>query len=279
MRFIPAVLCAMSLAASAVAQQVPHPTSPARTTQPTADSSMPPAYVKTVARMAYVWGWPMVNQHNRRATITQAPRPGLLGGILPAAPRGQIAMLHDYIVPEETFVTCPNQDVVYGLGFFSLDVEPVIVQVPDFGDRFWVYAIYDARTDQFAELGKPYKTKPGFYMLVGPKWKGEKPAGVQAVIRSPTELANAIPRVFMNDTPEDRKAVQPLINQIVVYPLKQFDGKPKTIEWSKLAPLPAPPSSGTGETKWVVPEKFFDQLGSVLDNVPPLPGEEALYSQ
>jgi hypothetical protein len=28
----------------------------------------------------------------------------------------------------------------------------------------------------------------------------------------------------------------------------------------------------------VVPEKFFDQLGSVLDNVPPLPGEESLYS-
>jgi hypothetical protein len=26
-------------------------------------------------------------------------------------------MLVDYIAPEESFVTCPNQDVVYGLGF------------------------------------------------------------------------------------------------------------------------------------------------------------------
>ena len=51
--------------------------------------------------------------------------------------------------------------------------------MPDFGDRFWVYAMYDARTDQFGELGKPYGTKPGFYLLVGPKWKGEKPAGIK----------------------------------------------------------------------------------------------------
>ena len=28
-----------------------------------------------------------------------------------------------------------------------------------------------------------------------------------------------------------------------------------------------------------MPEKFFDQLGEVLDTVPPLPGEEALYGQ
>src|SRR5215472_11472721 len=78
---------------------------------------------------------------NRRAAVTQAPRPGRLNGVLPVAPRGQIAMLSDYIDPGQTFVTCPNQDVAYGLGFFSLDEEPVVLQVPDFGDRFWVYAL------------------------------------------------------------------------------------------------------------------------------------------
>ena len=120
----------------------------------------------------------MVNMLNRRARITQAPEPGLLGGILPVAPQGRIGMLHDYIDPAETFVTCPNQDVVYGLGFFDLDTQPVVVQVPDFGDRFWVYALYDQRTDQFGELGKPYGTKPGFYLLVGPDWDGDVPDGI-----------------------------------------------------------------------------------------------------
>jgi hypothetical protein len=41
------------------------------------------------------------------------------------------------------------------------------LQVPDFGDRFWVYALYDARTDQLSNIGKQYGTKPGFYMVVG----------------------------------------------------------------------------------------------------------------
>ena len=79
---------------------------------------MHPEYAKTIGRMAYVWGWPMVNQMNRRASITQAPEPGRLNGVLPVAPRGQIGMLNDYIDPGQNFVTCPNQDVVYGLGFF-----------------------------------------------------------------------------------------------------------------------------------------------------------------
>lgn len=242
---------------------------------------MPHAYVKMVARSAYVWGWPMVNMLNRRAVITKAPYPGLFNGVLPAAPRGQIAMLHDYIQPSETFVTCPNQDVVYGLGFFSLDEEPVIIQVPDFGDRFWVYALYDARTDQVGEIGKPYNSKPGFYLFVGPNWKGEKPKNVEAVIRSSTTLANAIPRVFMDDTPEDREAIQEVINHIVVYPLSQFDGKMKAIAWKSAPTIQSPQSnsSSDGETKWVIPEKFFDEFSEVLDTVPPLPGEESLYAQ
>ena len=253
-------------------------------TLPPAGLLMHPAYAQVIARMAYVWGWPMVNMLNRNARITKAPHPGLLAGILPAAPRGQVGMLHDYIDPAETFVTCPNQDVVYGLGFFSLDEEPVVAQVPDFGSRFWVYALYDARTNQFGHLGKPYQSRHGFYLLVGPNWKGSKPAGITDIVRCPTALANAIPRVFLNDTPEDKKAIQSVINQIVFYPLKQFDGHMKTIDWM-MAPNIQPPAEGNGsdegggETKWVVPEKFFDQFPQVLDTVPALPGEEALYVQ
>jgi hypothetical protein len=140
--------------------------------------------------------------------------------------------------------------------------------------------MYDARTDQFGWLGKPYDSKPGFYLLVGPRWNGLKPAGITDIIRCPTALANAVPRVFQDDTPEDKKAIQPVINQIVFYPLKNFTGQMKTIEWSRAPTFPGPESdSSSGETKWVVPEKFFDELGTALDTVDPLPGEQALYGQ
>lgn len=248
-------------------------------TQPATGVIMTPGYATTIAQLAYVWGWPMVNMLNRHHSITAAPQPGLLNGVLPVAPQGRLAMLADYIEPSETFVTCPNQDVVYGLAYMSLDEQPVIVQVPDFGDRFWVYALYDARTDQFGELGKPYGTKPGFYLLVGPNWQGDTPDGIRDVIRSSTALANAIPRVFMDDTSEDRAAIQSVINQIDFYPLSDFDGAMKTTEWADLTALQGPASDGGGETKWVVPEKFFDQFRTVLDIVPPLAGEDSLYAQ
>ncbi|MEN4397638.1 DUF1254 domain-containing protein [Mycolicibacterium senegalense] len=233
----------------------------------------------TIGRMAYLWGWPLVNMRNRHDQITQAPQPSLLNGVLPVAPQGHLAMLSDYVDPAETFVTCPNQDVVYGLAYFDLDAQPVIVQVPDFGDRFWVYCLYDQRTDQFGELGKPYGTQPGFYLLAGPSWKGDKPDGVQAVIRSSTAIATAIPRVFQDDTAADRAAIRSVLGQIMIYPLSDFDGNTKTTDWARLPKVPGPVSEGGGETTWVVPEKFFDELGPVLDQVSPFSGEEALYGQ
>jgi hypothetical protein len=78
---------------------------------------MTKAYIQLVGRMAYVWGYPMVNAHNRREAFRAAPAPGLLGGVLPIAPIGYNAMLTNYVSPEETFIVCPNQDVAYGGGF------------------------------------------------------------------------------------------------------------------------------------------------------------------
>jgi hypothetical protein len=218
----------------------------------------------------------MVNIFNRRAGITQAPAPGRLGGVVPVAPLGRLCMLNDYVLPKQSFVACPNQDVAYGLGLFSLDEQPVVIQVPDFGDRFWIWALYDARTDQYGELGKPYGTKPGFYLLVGPNWEGKVPEGITAVIRSSTELSMVGPRVFMDDTDEDRAAIQPVVNQINAYPLTEFDGEMKLKDWNDVPSFPTPKIEG--ENKWVVPEVFFDQLPWVMEVVSPLPGEEALYA-
>ena len=53
----------------------------------------------------------------------------------------------------------------------------------------------------------------------------------------------------------------------------------KTIAWAQAPTLPGPAAEGGGETKWVVPERFFDQLATVLDTVPPLPDEVTLYGQ
>ena len=286
MKHLTSTACAVGIVLSMLmgnlqAQQVPIPQTAAEVSGP-APGPMTKAYVQMMGRMAYFWGWPLVYVYNQRTELTKAPEVGLLAGVMPISPINQVGMLTGYVDPGERFIADPNQDVVYGLGYLSLEKEPVIIQVPDFGNRFWTVPVYDARTDQVSELGQQYGTKPGFYMVVGPNWKGETPAGIAGVVRSSTDFAVTMPRIFMNDTAEDHAAIQPALSQIQFYPLSQFDGKMKTKDWSKLPTFPVPkektrPEYSTKQPPWVDPAVFFEQLPTVMKQVPPMPGEEALY--
>jgi hypothetical protein len=235
------------------------------------------AYAAHVARDAFFWAWPLVNVYNRRIAFSKMTEQRYVGPLL-EAPLNRLTMLMDYVDPEERNVACPNQDVVYGLGMLALDVSPVVVQVPDFGDRFWVYQVVDLRTDSFVQLGKMYGTVPGFYLLVGPSWNGEVPKGITRVFRSSSNTALVAPRVFQDDKPQDKQAIQKVLTGIAMYPLADYDGRMKITEWSKLPKVAGAPP-GEEETRWVFPERFFDELPTVLADAPPLPGEEARYAQ
>jgi hypothetical protein len=78
-----------------------------------------------------MWGYPMVNAHNRRVAFSMSPEPCLIGGSHPFAPVGYNAMLANYIAPDKRFIVGPNQDIVYGAGFTALDKEPTVFQVPN----------------------------------------------------------------------------------------------------------------------------------------------------
>ena len=251
---------------------------PATESGPVSGSRISEGYARSLARFVYAWAWPMVNMHNRHDAMLTVPEPGLMGGVLPVAPVNRVAMLHDYIEPAERFVTCPNQDVVYGLGLQDFGQSAVVVQVPDFGDRFWVYQCCDERTDGYAPLGKMYGTTPGFYLLAGEQWDGAVPKGITEVFRCSTQIGSIIPRVFQSDERADKAAIQPLIDQIDVYPVDEFDGVMKTHDWSAIPVFPQATSSDE-EVQWVHPDTFFELLPAVLDETPPLPGEAAIYAQ
>lgn len=274
--FFSGLLATAVLLGSAAAQAQTQPV--VQVAGPEADVKVTETYVRMMAREAYFWGWPMANIFNRRQKFKDLPEAGLMGGIVPVAPINHLSMLTDYISPGERLVACPNQDVVYGAGSIALDVEPVVIQVPDFGDRFWVYQMVDLRSDSFAELGKMYGTKPGFYLLVGPDWNGKVPQGITQVFRASTNTGFVIPRVFQDDTDEDRKAIQHYLSGIDMYPLSKYDGKPKQRDWSQSPKFPAE-VAGDEETRWVFPETFFDELPAILKDARPLPGEEARYAQ
>src|SRR5882757_3927463 len=82
----------------AQAQQVPIPTTAAEVPGPAPGTARTKEYVQMVGRMAYLWGWPLVNVANRADAFSKAPEPGLLGGVVPIA-YGRNAMLTAYIRP------------------------------------------------------------------------------------------------------------------------------------------------------------------------------------
>ena len=132
----------------------------------------------------------------------------MLSGPAPIAPLNHVGMLTDYIEPEERLVACPNQDVVYGAGSLALDVSPVVIQVPDFGDRFWVYQIVEPAHRQLCAARQDVRHDAGLLLLAGPNWRGDVPKGITKVFRSSTNTGFAAPRMFQDDTPEDKKAIQ-----------------------------------------------------------------------
>ena len=88
-------------------------------------------------------------------------------------------MLTDYIVPEERAVDAPTRKMYYGFGLMDFTKDAVVIQVPDFGDRFWVYQVCDQRTDGFATIGKMYGSKPGSVFINRfPRWNGKVPDGI-----------------------------------------------------------------------------------------------------
>ena len=96
---------------------------------PDASVKITEEYAKHVARDAYLWAWLMVNVYNRRLVFAERTDPVKIEPLI-QAPVNQIAMLTDYVDPEERNVACPNQDVVYGIDLLELDLSPVVVQVP-----------------------------------------------------------------------------------------------------------------------------------------------------
>jgi hypothetical protein len=249
-------------------------------TGPMENTVMTKDYVYYMGKQMYFWGWPLVNLHNRILVNSKVPEPGLNGGAVPLAPLGRLCMLSDYITPDQRYVACPNQDVVYGSCFMTLDKGPVVIQVPDFGDRFWVIQMGNQRTDGIGGLGSMYGSKSGFYLIAKEGWKGDVPKGINKVFYSPTSVAYVLPRTFMTNDAADKEAVRAVIDKLNIYPLSEYDGNVKTKDWTKVPSFPDPnKSEGGKEVSFVIPEKFFAEFPAILEEVPPLKGEEPLYAQ
>jgi hypothetical protein len=154
----------------------------------------------------------------------------------------------------------------------DLRAEPLVLTVPPIEqDRYYSLQFVDGYTYNFAYVGsRTTGNGGGKYLLAGPDWKGEKPAGIDEVIRSDTELAMVLYRTQLFG-PSDIDEVKKIQAGYQVAPLSVFLNQP--------SPAPAPPIDFvpplTPDQQRTSPQ-FFEILNFALRFAPTLPEEKDL---
>lgn len=139
---------------------------------------------------AYIYAYPLVlmEMTRRAATNVQTPLAG-------RAPMNQFGHRTAYPDPRDTEVAWPSTDALYSSMWYDVTREPLIVHVPDAGQRYYLLSLHDMWSDMYAARGtRTSGNRPQTFAIVGPSWTGTLPAGVETV-RSPTGMGWVIGRV------------------------------------------------------------------------------------
>jgi hypothetical protein len=174
--------------------------------------------------------------------------------------------------PDDKAVQTPNSDTPYSAVGADLRAEPLVLTVPPIEqDRYYSLQFVDGYTYNFHYVGsRTTGNGGGKYLLAGPNWKGDKPEGVNEVIRSDTDLALVLYRTQLLG-PSDIDKVKEVQAGYQVTPLSAFLNRPPP------APAPAidfvPPL--TPDQQKTSPQ-FFEILGFAMRFAPVLPDEKKM---
>ncbi|HTY15165.1 MAG TPA: DUF1254 domain-containing protein [Methanoregulaceae archaeon] len=110
-----------------------------------------------------------------------------------------------------------NHDTLYTLGVLDLGKGPQVLHVPDMDGRYYSIELIDPWGDASHIGQRATGTKAGDYLISGPGWKGNLPAGMKQMAFSDNAIL-VVGRVLMyNDS--DLAAAYNLSRQIQLTPL------------------------------------------------------------
>ncbi|WGM20433.1 DUF1254 domain-containing protein [Paenarthrobacter sp. OM7] len=171
-----------------------------------------------LATEAFVYGFPLVFNLEQ---VWRYVHTGV--GANPAAPFNTFSHAGQLAGPEDRFVTI-NNDTVYSMAQIDLTAGPLVLDVPDTGNRYYVLQFVSAWTENFAYVGKRATgTAPGRFFLVPPGWNGTVPQDA-TVIRFPTAVASIVGRWAVNGD-ADLAVVRELQAATLLAPLDSSDSR------------------------------------------------------
>ncbi len=209
------------------------------------------ARVKAAAE-TYVYGYPLI--YNLHEIDRLATPDNVLNHAAPVNTFGAARALLD---PSAKFVT-PNNDTLYVVAACDVSRGPLVLHVPDTGDRYYVLQFVDAWTNNFAYVGRRATgTAEGEFLLVPNGYEGPVPDGAR-VIAAPTDRFAIIGRLQV-DSEADLPVVHALEDQFSLRPVDANAGAP--------AGTPAPDPGVADELRW------WEELRVAIAAHPPPPAD------
>lgn len=181
------------------------------------------ADAKSIATDAYVYGYSLITTDVTRVQMSNVPKHEGL-----KSPVGMFTNVPRYPPADYRGVSAPNADTLYSVAWVDLD-KPIVFSHPDMGNRFYLFEMVDLWMNIVETPGsRTAGGKPAKYLLTGPGYKGDVPAGMTQ-IAFPTRYAVILGRTYADGQEADYKAVNALQAQYSLVPLESY-GKPFTYQ-------------------------------------------------
>jgi hypothetical protein len=212
---------------------------------------------KAIAEEGFIYGLPIVMNYAVMYEFAVDTKSSQF-----KAPFNQLNSMHRVATYEDTAVVTPNSDTPYTTLWLDLRAEPMVLSVPAVAKaRYYSVQLVDGNTYNFGYIGsRATGSEPGSYLVVGPDWKGETPAGIKKVFSSTTPFALTIYRTQLFN-PADMPNVEKVQTGYKAQPLSAFLKQPPPSAAPKIDFLPA--------TTEGIKKNFYEYLDAALQFVPP----------
>lgn len=234
--------------------------------QPTT-TAVTPDQARAIAKEAYVYGFPMVDNYRvMYSYFVDKQNAEYKGGW------NQVHNTARVYTPDDKTIQTPNSDTPYSTVGADLRTEPLVLTIPPIEqNRYYSLQFVDGYTYNEAYVGsRTTGNGGGKFLLAGPNWNGEKPEGIDEVIRSDTDLMLVLYRTQLFG-PSDIDKVKEIQAGYATAPLSVYLNQP--------SPTPAPvidfmPPLTPDQQK--TSPQFFEILNFAMRFAPTLPAEKEM---
>ncbi|MFZ0773256.1 MAG: DUF1254 domain-containing protein [Candidatus Sulfotelmatobacter sp.] len=135
------------------------------------------------------------------------------------------------VTADEVWLAAPNSEMLYSNAWLDVSEGPLLLNVPDMANRYYVLQFLDYFANAFAYVGtRTFGNRSRNLAIVGPTWSGSLPGDV-AVVKSPTNFAWIFGRIGIQGDHE-LDAVHGLQDQLSLRSLVlSSDPAPDTEPW------------------------------------------------